>query len=149
MTLLCWNCRGLGLPQTVHEFINLVRARNPGLVFLSETRRSAQRAMQLKWRLGLNHPFGVDSRGQSGGLVLFWHGDMEVVLLGSSSRFIDAHVKDRDSNQWSRITFVYGEPRVENRHLMWETPWRICAVSDLPWLVVGDFNEAMWGFEHF
>lgn len=21
--------------------------------------------------------------------------------------------------------------------------------SDLPWLVVGDFNEAMWSFEHF
>jgi hypothetical protein len=118
-------------------------------MFLSETRRSAQRVMQLKWRLGLNHAFGVDSRGQSGGLVLFWHGDMELVLLGLSSRFIDARVKDRDSNQWSRITFVYGEPRVENRHLMWETLRRLCAVSALSWLVLGDLNEAMWGYEHF
>jgi hypothetical protein len=105
-------------------------------MFLSETRRSAQRVMQLKWRLGLNHAFGVDSRGQSGGLVLFWHGDMELVLLGLSSRFIDARVKDRDSNQWSRITFVYGEPRVENRHLMWETLRRLYAVSALSWLVI-------------
>ena len=40
--------------------------------------------------------------------------------MGMSLRFIDVQVKDADTNQWNRIMFVYGEPRVENRHLMWE-----------------------------
>jgi hypothetical protein len=74
---------------------------------------------------------------------------MEVVLLVPSSRFIDVRVKDCDSNQWNRITFVYGEPRVENHHLMWETLRRLHAVSNLLWLVIGDFNQVMWGCEHF
>jgi hypothetical protein len=119
------------------------------MVFLSETRRSAQHALHLRWRIGLKNAIGVDSEGQGGGLVLFWHENLEVVLLGKSSRFIDVHVKVVELNLWARITFVYGEPRVENRHLMWETLRRLRSVSDLPWLVVGDFNETMCSYEHF
>jgi hypothetical protein len=38
---------------------------------------------------------------------------------------------------------------VESHHLMWETLHHLRSVSALSWMVVGDFNEAMWGFEHF
>jgi hypothetical protein len=78
-------------------------------------------ATNLRWRLGLKHVVSDDSLGQSGGLVLFWHENVEVVVLGLSSWFIDARVKDATSNLWYRVTFVYGKPRVENRHHMWET----------------------------
>lgn len=50
--------------------------------------------------------------------------------------------------QW-RGTFVYGEPRMQDRHLMWELIRRIAPISNAPWLVMGDFNETMWSFEHF
>jgi hypothetical protein len=66
-----------------------------------------------------------------------------------SPRFIDIQVKDVSTNLWNRITFVYGEPCVQSRHLMWETSRRLKGMSDLPWLVLGDFNETMWGYEHF
>jgi hypothetical protein len=92
------------------------------MVFLMETHRSAVRATNLRWRLGLKHAVGVDSLGQSGGLVLFWHENVEVVVLGLRSWSIDARVKDATSNLWYRVTFVYREPRVENRHHMWDTP---------------------------
>lgn len=32
---------------------------------------------------------------------------------------------------------------------MWETLRRLRGVSEMPWLVVGDFNEVMWSFEYF
>jgi hypothetical protein len=99
--------------------------------------------------LGLKILVGVDSAGQGGGLVLFWHESLEVDLLGLSPRFIDVKVKDVNLNSWYRITFVYGEPQVESRHLMWETLHHLRSVSPLPWMVLGDFNEAMWDFEHF
>ena len=69
MSILSWNCPGLGLPRTVQELTALVREKSPSLVFLAETRRSAQRAMQLRWRIELKNAVGVDSIGQSGGLV--------------------------------------------------------------------------------
>jgi hypothetical protein len=59
------------------------------MVFLMETRRSASRATNLKWRLGLKNAVGVDSLGKGGGIALFWHESLEIVTLGMSSRFID------------------------------------------------------------
>jgi hypothetical protein len=38
---------------------------------------------------------------------------------------------------------------VESRHLMWEALRRLKDIIDLPWLVLGDFNETLWGYEHF
>jgi hypothetical protein len=47
-----------------------------------------------------------------------------------------------------RGTFVYGEPKPSNRHHMWTLLRRIKPRSQEPWLMVGDFNEAMWQGEH-
>jgi hypothetical protein len=80
------------------------------MVFLMETHRSAQRAMNLRWRLSLKNSVGVDSVGHSGGLVLFWHESLEVILLGMNQHLIDIQVKDANSSSWYRISFVYGEP---------------------------------------
>ena len=37
MSLLCWNYRGLGNPQTVIELGDLIWAQDPAIVFVTET----------------------------------------------------------------------------------------------------------------
>jgi hypothetical protein len=32
---------------------------------------------------------------------------------------------------------------------MWELLRRLKPISSAPWILLGDFNEAMWSFEHF
>jgi hypothetical protein len=98
MSILSWNYRSLGQSTTVQELIALVRAKRPIMVSLMEIKRSASRGMNLKWMLGLKNSVGVDSNGQGGGIVLFWHESIEVVFLGMSPRFIDILVKDVDTN---------------------------------------------------
>jgi endonuclease/exonuclease/phosphatase family metal-dependent hydrolase len=66
-----------------------------------------------------------------------------------SGRFIDAHIRLAPGDPLVHVTFVYGEPRVENRHRMWSHLTALRASSTLPWLVVGDFNEVQWQYEHF
>jgi hypothetical protein len=44
---------------------------------------------------------------------------------------------------------VYGEPKVRERHLMWEMLRHLKNMRNEAWLVLGDFNECQWGFEHF
>ena len=84
----------------------------------------------------------------SGGLALFWHESYEVEILDKEDRYIDALVRvSEGANQW-RITCVYGEPRVENRPAIWSALQNLKTIIDRPWLVVGDFNEAMWQSEH-
>lgn len=44
---------------------------------------------------------------------------------------------------------MYGEPWVENRQQMWDKLISLRAVSQVPWVALGDFNETMWQYEHF
>ena len=87
-------------------------------VFLCETRQKEAKMKRLRGRFGLKGFCGVDSSGMSGGLAVYWHENCVVEVLGKDDRHVDALVWVQEgANQW-RITFVYGEPRVENRHLM-------------------------------
>ena len=87
-------------------------------VFLCETRQKEAKMKRLRGRLGLKGFCGVDSSGMSGGLAVYWHENCVVDVLDKDDRHVDALVWVQEgANQW-RITFVYGEPRVENRHLM-------------------------------
>uniref|UniRef100_K3Z045 CCHC-type domain-containing protein n=1 Tax=Setaria italica TaxID=4555 RepID=K3Z045_SETIT len=54
-----------------------------------------------------------------------------VNLLSIEDHYIDASIRDDPNSDPWRATFIYGEPRVEDRQY--------------PWVVIGDFNEAMCG----
>lgn len=143
------NCRGVGNSRTICDLTALVQYCNLKLVFLSETRQSEERVKKLRWRLGLKGCLAVSSNGLSGGIALFWEENLDVKLITIDNRLIDVSVQETPSSPIWRCTFVYGEPRVENRHQMWELLRRIKSRSPHPWLMMGDFNEAMWQFEHF
>jgi hypothetical protein len=59
----------------------------------------------------------VDSVGAGGGLALFWHEAVDVSLIEKHQRYIDVHVRENPSAVRMRITFVYGEPRTDQRHV--------------------------------
>lgn len=149
MNCLSWNCRGVGNKPTVRELGGLVKAAQAKIVFLCETMQAANKVRRLRGRLGLRGFAGVDSDGLSGGLALFWCDQMHVDVQTKNERYIDAYVRmSAQAPPW-RLTCVYGEPRSENRQHMWDLLSGLKPRSDLPWCVLGDFNEAMWSFEHF
>ncbi|XP_040245505.2 uncharacterized protein [Aegilops tauschii subsp. strangulata] len=149
MNGLVWNCRGIGGSRTVRDLVTLNQVHHPRFIFLCETRQSKDRVQRLHNRLGLKGFAGVSSEGLSGGLALFWDEHLYVEIKEANQRYIDAHIGTAPGNVTWRLTCVYGEPRVENRYLMWDKMRELKAKSDLPWTVVGDFNEAIWQFEHF
>lgn len=146
---MLWNCRGLGNAATVRELSSLVRELGPKFVFLCETRQNIEKVRRLRNRIGLKGCTGVSSEGMSGGLALFWDESVQVEIKGINGRYIDAYVRLSLNDPWWHITFVYGEPRVENRHHMWSMLKALKQSSTLPGIVLGDFNEALWQFEHF
>jgi hypothetical protein len=92
---------------------------------------------------------GQDSDGLSGVLALFWDENLMVDVQELTQRYIDVHVRLSSEDPLWRLTCVYGEPRTENRHRMWTHLQNLKIRSDLPWCVLGDFNEALWSFENF
>ncbi|CAM8905799.1 unnamed protein product [Rhodiola kirilowii] len=144
MSSLSWNCRGLGGAATVRALANLVRVYKPSLVGVMETKAEKGRTEQVRRQLGFDNGFTVERRGRSGGLALWWRKSSNVLVRSYSDYHIDAVVEE-DST--FRVTLFYGHPMVNKRAETWELLRRLNADVDLPWLVFGDFNEVLFGWE--
>jgi hypothetical protein len=102
---------------------------------------------QLKGTLGFDNSFAISSTGRSGGLGIFWMDNIHLEILPYSQYHIDAIIKEGDNEPW-RLTCVYGEAQVSERHKTWSLLKFIKASSPLPWACVGDFNEVLHQSEH-
>ncbi|KAL0318239.1 UNVERIFIED_CONTAM: hypothetical protein Scaly_2851700 [Sesamum calycinum] len=142
MSLLVWNCRGLGGPWTVRNLGSLIRENHPALVFLAETKCSSRQIDALKHKFDMNG-LSVDSIGRSGGLALLWNELVDVILQTFSHCHIDVSVKLSDDQEWWRFTGMYGEPDTCKRDSTWRLLSHLHSQSARSWLCAGDFNEIL------
>jgi hypothetical protein len=131
------------------RIMRLCEVAQPQTCFILETEVSGSRVSSLRWSFGLRNCLSIDSVGLSGGLALFWDESINVTLLSQGERYFDVVIKEDPGVTPWRATFIYGEPRVENRGDMWDLLRDLCGVWSGPWMVIGDFNEVMWRYEHF
>ena len=71
MSLLSWNCRGLGNATTIEELRDMAKNYTPTVVCVLETQVHKARVEGLKSTLGYANAFAVNCSGRSGGLGLF------------------------------------------------------------------------------
>lgn len=64
MNYLSWNCRGLGNLSAVRVFRDLIKSRNPDLVFLYEMLVDAKVIKELVDKCGFSRSFAVDRVGR-------------------------------------------------------------------------------------
>lgn len=72
MNIISWNCRGLGIPQSIRALTKLVRAEAPLLIFLMETKAKVPDVARLQTKLDYTQGIIVLSDGKSEGLALLW-----------------------------------------------------------------------------
>lgn len=140
MSILSWNCRGLGNPGIVQELCDFVRTKSPHLVFLCETKCNSATIDRIKARLNM---FGVSvpARGRSGGLACLWSKNCTVTLQAFSDIVIDLHADIHDN--LIRATGVYEEPSVLLRSAAWNAFRDLASPPGIPWIYFGDFNEVL------
>ena len=92
MSLLAWNCRGLGLALAVRSLTDVVKVTDPVLVFLLETKASQNRIKGLQRKLNLTQGITVPSDGWSGGLVMVWKEGADVSFKSCSNGHINVVV---------------------------------------------------------
>lgn len=142
MSCLFWNCRGLGVPLTILVLGDMIRAKNPDIVFLSETKSlyGQIETLKRKWNL-----FGVsvDRVDIAGGLAMLWRKDVVVTLLGMCSQYIDVEVQFLGADHRWRCTGFYGFADQALRARSWDLLRQLAAHNDLPWVVGGDYNEVL------
>ena len=116
MSILSWNCRGLGNPQTVCDLHRLVKEKRPSLVFLMETKLQSHPFELIRVRLGFQNVFVVDNVGGSRGLALFWADDLTVKIQNYSRRHINAIVESEGNGKKWKLTSFYGHPEVGHQN---------------------------------
>lgn len=68
---------------------------------------------------------------------------MEVVVLGSSTNFIDTQIRVDSAAPWWRFTGYYGFPERRRRREAWQLLCSLANLSSLPWVIMGDFNDLL------
>ncbi|KAL0340133.1 UNVERIFIED_CONTAM: hypothetical protein Sradi_4530100 [Sesamum radiatum] len=142
MSLLVWNCQGLRGPWTIRTLGDLIRANNPSLVFLAETKCASRQVEVLKRKFELNGVC-VPSVGKSGGLAVFWDKSVSVQLQNYSQNHIDLSVQIEEGQPYWRFTGIYGEPESSKRISTWHLLHRLHTQSQRAWICAGDYNEIL------
>jgi hypothetical protein len=132
----------MGNHRTFQILLKLKQEYKPDTLFLIETKTDHIFLERVRVGLGFAGKLVVDSIGRSGGLCLFWMESMDIGLISFSNFHIDVQVASVDNSRW-RMTGFYGHLETSQRHHAWSLLRRIHAMSDLPWIVIGDFNEIL------
>ena len=137
---LAWNCRRLGNLHTRKELVEIVRAKDPAVVFLAETLTNDARLEFVQSSIGFDQRWVVPRVGRSGGLVLYWKDSVNLKVEGSDRYYINAVIDKNLENEW-RLTKFYGEPDTTRRHEAWSKLRNLNSQPEKPWLCFRDFNE--------
>lgn len=134
--------------RTVHDLCLLVQDKQPGLIFLMETKIEGRRRLEsAKRRLGFVGCVGDDPIGRRGDLVLMWRNLDDMEILNFSQNHILAWVKSGKGNDRWFFTGFYGELETNRRMRTWNLIKSIRPPESVPWMVVGDFNKILFHYE--
>lgn len=141
MNLLTWNCQGLGSTPAVRILTDEVKANDPTLVFLAETKASVSRIKGLQCKLDMTQGIIMPCDGQSSGLAMLWKEGTNVEFKSCSHSHIDVVIHKGVGKKSWRATGFYDHPNTGIRHTSWKLLEALRNQCDLPWIVFGDFNE--------
>ncbi|KAK2449721.1 hypothetical protein QL285_008883 [Trifolium repens] len=142
MKILSWNCRGVSNPSAIPNLRNIAHGHQPDILFLSETLSKAQTMERIRVTLKFNSCLLVDVEGRSGGLSVMWRDTINCRVMNYSRNFVNLIVKEKEEEEW-RLTCYYGYSERGRRRQAWELLRELRDMSDLPWCIVGDFNDLL------
>jgi exonuclease III len=146
MKILSWNCRGLGKPSAVRDLRQIIKAHQPNIVFLTETKFQSSDFLVRTNSFGkFFSNFIVDCtmspRNRSGCLALFWSNNVKITIIGYNNNMIDCYVESDNNNNLWRATGIYGFPQHDKKINTCDL------ISSLfnsnqhdQWLLFGDYN---------
>ncbi|XP_023926428.1 uncharacterized protein LOC112037832 [Quercus suber] len=150
MNILIWNCRGALNPDFKRRVFEMVVNHCPSITVITETRVGGSRAEKIIEALPFDGFITTETIGYAGGLWILWRSeDAEVNLLSAIEQEIHATIKVCASNLSWLFTVIYASPRLAEWGILWSNIEKVGQLHNLPWLMIGDFNEILGGEDKF
>ena len=144
MNILIWNCGGAMKLQFRKTVMDLVEWHTPMLMVITEARMSGARAVEMIESLPFDGSVVADTIGFVGGIWLLWRTDLvHVGVLVATEQEIHAIIRVRSHSLSWIISAIYTSPRFVERCMLWDNLKLIANLHDLPWALIGDFNEVI------
>lgn len=143
-SIISWNCRGIGVAQTVRALRDLVSRYTPSIIFLCETKAKKNKLDHLCRALSFDKCFVVDAVGRSGGLALFWKDNVSISILSSCKNFIHSRVNINAMNFDFLLTGVYGDIDAICRRRIWDKISSFHISPNQARTCMGDFNDVLF-----
>lgn len=150
MNMVIWNCKGALKPNFQSYVQELVRFHDPTMLVVMKTRVGGNRARDITNRLPFDGTIHTETIGRAGRLWLLWNSDrVEVSLLSSSEQEIHTTIKVRASSFNWMFSTIYASPRNAERRILWNNLSNVAELHNMPWVIVGDFNEPLSNADKF
>jgi len=121
--------------QVLQEVKLLSRTHKPDMIFLLET-------MVNEKKHNPNHVDYVLPINHSGGIAVMWNnGNIHASVLLKEHRAIHMLVHDVQKAQNCVVSGVYAPAQEKDKNPFWEHLKEMNTVVDMPWCIIGDFNE--------
>ena len=131
-------------PEFRKTVLDLVAWHDPFLMVITETRLSGARANEIIERLPFDGAIVADTIGFAGGIWMLWKIDrIQVDVLTSTEQEIHALIRVRAYSFTWLISAIYASPRFAERCVLWENLKMLASLHNLPWAMMGDFNEVI------
>ncbi|KAI8021640.1 hypothetical protein LOK49_LG03G03414 [Camellia lanceoleosa] len=141
MDMLFWNCRGAGNNKFRRTLKDLITMHKPDLLVLMETKVDLSSMGMFFNSLGYSASSHVDPIGRSGGIWMLWNiNNVNVRVSKANSQMILATISKQNYPDWM-LAAVYASPNPRIRDELWDSLETIAQTNQLPWLLVGDFND--------
>jgi hypothetical protein len=96
----------------------------------------------LRYALEYDYCFTVDRDGRGGGVAVMWRKVVNCSITNYSLNHIDIEIDDLQRGKW-RLTGFYGYPEGSRRRDSWNFLRQLSNASQLPWCIIGDFNDIL------
>ncbi|KAK9998851.1 hypothetical protein SO802_018454 [Lithocarpus litseifolius] len=130
--------------------MDLIRIHQPSIMIITETQVGGYRAKELTNQLPFEGALQADTYGYAGGIWLFWHLEVvDISKLASIEQEIHALVKVKSYNFSWLLSAIYASPRAFELYWLWDNLSIVSGIHDLPWVLLGDFNEVLCSDDKF
>ncbi|OMP05267.1 reverse transcriptase [Corchorus capsularis] len=149
--ILSRNCRGAARESFKRNCLNLIRDHKPLILFISEPRISGARARAVAWSFGFSDMYLVDTIGFAGGLWMLWNREdvSQTFPIGEQAIHAEIQVTHLNSTFNWFISGIYASPKLAKRKLLWDELSTLSSSINMPWSIIGDFNDVIAADEKF
>jgi hypothetical protein len=75
-----------------------------------------------------------------------WRRGITIQQIYAAPNYIDVSIHEGPNKIW-RLTGIYGEPKWEDKYKTWDKIRELRSQCNLPWVLIGDFNEILYATE--